>query len=95
MYFLSLLLLPVTISLALPPQTPFTNPQTSLPVVLWHGLGDSYSSSGMSSIAEAINSTYPDTFVHSIFMDEDPTKDRNAGFFGHVADQVPFSGMQV
>lgn len=72
-------------------QTPFfkdPKPPTSLPVVLWHGLGDTYDSKGMMNVAALINETYPGTFVHSIYLDEDPTKDRNAGFLGHVANQV-------
>ena len=61
---------------------------TSLPVVLWHGLGDEYDSKGMQNIASLINETYPGTFVHSIFLDEDPSKDRNAAIFGRLPDQV-------
>jgi Palmitoyl protein thioesterase len=72
-------------------QTPFfkdPKPPTSLPVVLWHGLGDNYNSKGMMNVAALINETYPGTFVHSIYLDEDTSKDRNAGFLGHVANQV-------
>jgi palmitoyl-protein thioesterase len=88
----SLLLLSTCLpSLCSPPsQHPLGKPKrpTSLPVVLWHGLGDSYDSEGMAKIASLINETYPGTFIHSIFLDDDPSKDRNAGFLGHVADQV-------
>lgn len=42
----------------------------------------------MMKVAAIINETYPGTFVHSIYLDEDPSKDRNKGFIGHVADQV-------
>jgi palmitoyl-protein thioesterase len=81
-------------------QTPLIKPPkppTSLPVVLWHGLGDNYDSKGMANVAALINDTYPGTFVHSIYLDEDPTRDRNAGFLGHVADQVdpPLSVLTV
>jgi palmitoyl-protein thioesterase len=65
------------------PKTP-----TSLPVVLWHGLGDNYQGKGLADIAELINNTYPGTFVHSIYLDESPGEDRNKGFIGHLADQV-------
>jgi palmitoyl-protein thioesterase len=61
---------------------------TSLPVVLWHGLGDTYDSEGMQNIASLINETYPGTFIHSIYLDEDPSKDRNAAVFGRVVEQV-------
>ena len=80
-----LYILPV---LSLPPQTPLKKPETSLPVVFWHGLGDTFDGQGLAKIASLINDTYPGTFVHSIYLDTDPSKDRNAGFFGHVADQV-------
>jgi len=84
------LITPLTLS-SPPPQNPLLKdpkPPTSLPVVLWHGLGDIYNSDGMSKIASYINETYPGTFVHSVYLDEAPSADRNAGFIGHVADQV-------
>ena len=74
---------PLQNPLAKPPK-----PKTSLPVVLWHGLGDTYDGKGLANIAALINETYPGTFVHSIFLDQDPSKDRQAGFVGHVAEQV-------
>lgn len=81
-----------SIVLASPPlQNPLfkpAKPKTSLPVVLWHGLGDTYDGKGLASIAALINETYPGTFVHSVYLDEDSSKDRNAGFIGHVAEQV-------
>jgi palmitoyl-protein thioesterase len=79
--------------LALPRQQTFLTekkPLTSLPVVLWHGLGDTYQGKGLADLADLIKETYPGTFVHSIFIDEDVGKDRNAGFLGHVPDQVSF-----
>jgi len=86
-FLLCLLPLPLALSqqeiLLKKPKAP-----TSLPVVLWHGLGDTYDSKGMANIAAIINETYPGTYIHSIYMNEDPSKDRNAGFIGHVADQV-------
>jgi len=90
-----LLLCFVCIPLALafpPPQHPLTtNPESeaSLPVVFWHGLGDTYNGKGLDKIAAIINATYPRTFIHSIYVDKDPGQDRNAGFLGNVPDQVP------
>ena len=82
-----------SLAFSLPPQNPFfkePKTPTSLPVVLWHGLGDTYDSKGMTRIAEYINNTYPGTFVHSIYLNENPKEDRNAGFIGHLSDQVRF-----
>ena len=91
MHFLTHLLLALPV-LSSPVQTPLKKPETSLPVVFWHGLGDTYAGKGLAQIAEKINTTYPGTFVHSIYMDKDPSRDRNAGFFGRVPDQVTREG---
>jgi len=91
MHFLTPLLLVLPV-LSSPIQNPLKKPETSLPVVFWHGLGDTYSGNGLGQIAEKINSTYPGTFTHSIYLDKDPSKDRNMGFFGHVDSQVMFGG---
>jgi palmitoyl-protein thioesterase len=90
----SLLVLSVLAPLALTSpvdQSPLVKPPkppTSLPVVLWHGLGDNYQGRGLADIAELINATYPGTFVHSVYLDESTSEDRNKGFIGHLADQV-------
>ena len=90
---LTLLLGAVSPALALPSQNTFSagkpKAPTSLPVVLWHGLGDTYDGDGLMQVAETINETYPGTFVHSIYLNEEPSGDRNAGFMGHLDDQVP------
>ena len=83
-----------SLAFSLPQQSPFKEPKvpTSLPVVLWHGLGDTYDSKGMTRITEYINNTYPGTFIHSIYLNENPGEDRNAGFIGHLSDQVQRRG---
>jgi len=77
-------------AIALPSQETFKKPKvpTSLPVVFWHGMGDTYDGHGLQQIADIINETYPGTFIHSVYMDEDPSGDRRAGFIGHLDDQV-------
>jgi len=89
---LTLLLGAVSTALALPSQNTFSagkpKAPTSLPVVFWHGLGDTYNGDGLMQIAETINETYPGTFIHSIYLNEDTSGDRNAGFMGHLDDQV-------
>jgi len=88
---LLLLAIPNVVLSLLVPQQQLVKPpkaRTSLPVVLWHGMGDNYDSKGMASVAALINETYPGTFVHSIYVDLNTGTDRKAGFFGHVAEQV-------
>lgn len=58
------------------------------PVVMWHGLGDSYNSGGMQRVESLIKDMYPDIFVHSIYLDEDPEKDSKASLFGKLDEQV-------
>lgn len=58
-----------------------------LPIVLWHGLGDTYSSEGIKEISEILNEALG-VFVYSIYVDRNPLNDRNDGFFGNVNDQI-------
>ncbi|KAK9470642.1 Alpha/Beta hydrolase protein [Dipodascopsis tothii] len=58
------------------------------PVVIWHGLGDNYQSDGMLRMAALIEETFPGTFVHSVYLEEDPEKDAHASLFGRIDDQV-------
>ncbi|KAK9455133.1 Alpha/Beta hydrolase protein [Dipodascopsis uninucleata] len=58
------------------------------PVVMWHGLGDEYNSDGMMRMASLIEDLYPDIFIHSVYLDEDPKKDSQASFFGNLNEQI-------
>jgi palmitoyl-protein thioesterase len=91
MHLLPALLLGAATALAIPTQETFKKPKvpTSLPVVFWHGMGDTYDGHGLQQIADIINETYPGTYVHSVYIDVDPSRDRKAGFVGHLDDQVP------
>lgn len=61
--------------------------KTELPVVIWHGLGDSYNSEGMQEIIDILSELL-NTYVHSVYLDEYSLNDKNGGFFGNVNDQV-------
>ncbi|KAK9249007.1 Alpha/Beta hydrolase protein [Lipomyces tetrasporus] len=61
---------------------------TPRPVVMWHGLGDSYDSDGMQSVAALIKDIYPGIFVHSVYLYLDSSKDSNASLMGKVDDQI-------
>ncbi|EFQ97653.1 palmitoyl-protein thioesterase 1 [Nannizzia gypsea CBS 118893] len=83
---LSLSLLSVLASVVLSsPTRPGTNP---LPLVIWHGLGDSYENDGMKSIVKLAETTNPGTYVHLIRFGESGSEDREATFFGNVTAQV-------
>jgi palmitoyl-protein thioesterase len=50
------------------------------PLVIWHGLGDTYASPGMDRFQNEIKEMHPGIFIHSIFIDEDPNADQRASF---------------
>lgn len=58
------------------------------PVVIWHGLGDTYSSSGIQHVKQLIEDSYPGIFVHSVFLDEDPSEDQKQSFFGNMTSHL-------
>ncbi|TFK25516.1 palmitoyl-protein thioesterase [Coprinopsis marcescibilis] len=65
------------------------------PLVLWHGLGDSHSSPGMVEFAGLIKEVHPGIFIHSVYIDQEEDKDRRAGFYGNVNDQVALVAGQL
>ncbi|KAJ7690617.1 Alpha/Beta hydrolase protein [Mycena rosella] len=68
---------------------------TPRPLVLWHGLGDSATSPGMLRFAEEIKAVHPGIFIHSVYIDEDLDKDKSAGFYGNVNEQVQLVSEQI
>ncbi|CCO31251.1 palmitoyl-protein thioesterase [Rhizoctonia solani AG-1 IB] len=65
------------------------------PLVLWHGLGDSAHSAGMTEFAELIKQVHPGIFVHSIALSDDSSADQKAGWFGDVNAQVDIVGTEL
>jgi len=64
-----------------------------LPVVIWHGLGDSAAAQGLKDVADLINEVNPGTYVHIISLvggHNGPQDDRQASFFGNVTQQIDF-----
>lgn len=62
---------------------------TPLPLVIWHGLGDSFSGEGIQAVAELADAVHPGTFVHPVSLaPDDASADRSATFFGNVSAQV-------
>ncbi|KAI1802045.1 alpha/beta-hydrolase [Daldinia bambusicola] len=61
---------------------------TPLPVVIWHGLGDTFSAEGLQSVGGLVEKINPGTFVYYVRLDESPSNDRTATFYGNVTEQV-------
>jgi palmitoyl-protein thioesterase len=61
---------------------------TPLPVVIWHGLGDTYEADGMLRVAELVDEVNPGTLTYLIRMDENASRDRYASFVGNLTQQV-------
>lgn len=62
----------------------------SRPVVIWHGLGDTYDSTGMMRAAATIKKVKPHAFVYAIRISNDSSSDQQATLFGKVNEQVCF-----
>ncbi|KAG2146416.1 palmitoyl-protein thioesterase [Suillus bovinus] len=58
------------------------------PLVIWHGMGDTYASPGMDRFQNEVKEMHPGIFIHSIFINEDPNLDQRAGFYGNVNQQI-------
>ncbi|KAH8993417.1 Alpha/Beta hydrolase protein [Lactarius akahatsu] len=58
------------------------------PLVIWHGLGDSYASDGLVQFQSYIAQMHPGIFIHSIYIDQDVKEDQRATYYGNVDDQV-------
>ncbi|KAI0071724.1 alpha/beta-hydrolase, partial [Panus rudis PR-1116 ss-1] len=65
------------------------------PLVIWHGLGDSYASPGMLEFIQLVKDKHPGLFVHSIYLDENLEEDQRAGWFGNVNEQVANVSIQL
>ncbi|KAI1457965.1 alpha/beta-hydrolase [Annulohypoxylon moriforme] len=61
---------------------------TPLPVVIWHGLGDTFSAEGLQSVGALVEKVNPGTLVYYVRLDESPSNDRTATFYGNVTDQI-------
>lgn len=58
------------------------------PLVIWHGLGDNYNSSGMLDVISIFNKRYPDMFIFPISLDIRPSKDQEKSLFGDANQEV-------
>jgi palmitoyl-protein thioesterase len=62
---------------------------TPLPVVIWHGLGDSADADGIKDVMSLIDEIHPGTYTQAISLGKSAgSADRSASFFGNVTEQV-------
>ncbi|KAI1006076.1 hypothetical protein K3495_g2150 [Podosphaera aphanis] len=59
-----------------------------LPLVIWHGLGDTYDADNLISVANLAETVHPGTFTYRIRIEDDATSDRSMTFFGNVTSQI-------
>jgi palmitoyl-protein thioesterase len=61
---------------------------TPLPLVIWHGLGDSFDGDGIQQVGRLAEEIHPGTFVYTVQLAADGNGDRSATFFGNVTQQI-------
>jgi palmitoyl-protein thioesterase len=61
-----------------------------LPVVIWHGLGDSADAAGLKEIAGLLDEVHPGTYTYliSVVNGKGGSADRQASFWGNVTEQL-------
>lgn len=60
-----------------------------LPVVIWHGLGDSADAKGLKEVATLLDNVHPGTYTYIISLAGNAgSADRQASFFGNVTTQI-------
>lgn len=77
----------LTFTAALPASV--SKPSASpLPLLIWHGLGDTYDADGLRSTGDLAQEVHPGTYVYYIHTDEDSGTDRSNTFFGNLTTQI-------
>lgn len=59
-----------------------------LPVLLWHGMGDSYNSESMQWVIDSLHDTYPELEIYSIYIKQEGNKDKEASLQGDSMTQL-------
>lgn len=68
---------------------------TPLPLVLWHGLGDSADSLFIGKLRERVEDMYPGIVVHSVSLESGLVSDQRAGIFGNVNEDIERACAQI
>ncbi|OBT66146.1 hypothetical protein VE03_05162 [Pseudogymnoascus sp. 23342-1-I1] len=77
-----------SITTAFPATTTDDDFITPLPLIIWHGLGDSFTSAGMQEIGDLAASIHPGTFIYNIHLGTSASTDQRATFFGNLTTQL-------
>jgi palmitoyl-protein thioesterase len=71
------------------PRVPAEDDDSPLPLIIWHGLGDTFQGDGIQWTAELAQKVHEGTFVHVISLaGNDASADRSATFWGNVTEQL-------
>ncbi|KAI9657232.1 MAG: hypothetical protein M1831_004421 [Alyxoria varia] len=62
--------------------------QSNIPLIIWHGLGDSFDSPGIREFGELYQKVYPNSQVYTVHLGDTGGADRYATFFGNVTSQI-------
>lgn len=58
------------------------------PLVIWHGLGDNYNSSGIYKAIHIFREQHLELTVFSVYLDKDPSEDERKSYFGDANSYV-------
>lgn len=72
-----------------------TSTVTPLPLVIWHGLGDSFDADGIKQTAQLADAVNPGTYVHVVQLGDTGSADRSTTFFGNVTEQLDYACKQL
>lgn len=76
--------------------SPVTSPDFQyLPIVIWHGLGDNYNSSGIQHVLSIFQQIVPRSFVYNIYLDPNPSTDEHKSLFGDANIELDFVCEQI
>ncbi|RAH65516.1 palmitoyl-protein thioesterase family protein, partial [Aspergillus aculeatinus CBS 121060] len=77
-------------ALASPTPQPRTTPNdlTPLPLIIWHGLGDTYTNPSLTALTEVVTRIHEGTYTHLIHLGDDAATDRRNTFLGNLTTQI-------
>lgn len=61
---------------------------TSKPIVIWHGMGDHFDSSGIERTSNTLQKITSSPFIYAIRLSNDSNSDAEASMVGKVTEQV-------